>query len=87
MRCFVRRSNKGGRVCPFNQYYKSKKCDDILRIMSEELYVKGNIYDIIEACLEHKNKDFKIFEKEYEKQFNDYRDQDEEEKENISMKN
>ena len=31
--------------------------------------------------LEYKNKHFKIFEKEYENQFNDYRDEDVEEKE------
>ena len=29
MRWFVRQSIKGGRVCAFNQYYKSKHCDDI----------------------------------------------------------
>ena len=43
--------------------------------------VKGNIYDIIEACLSYKNKPFKIIEKEYEINFNDYRDEDVEEKE------
>ena len=42
---------KDGRVCAFNQYFKSKICDDILRILSEELISKGNIYDIIEAYL------------------------------------
>ena len=31
--------------------------------------------------MEYKNKHFKIFEKEYEDQFDDYRDEDEEEKE------
>ena len=40
---FVRESIKGGRVCAFNQYYKSKICDDILKIISEELNVKRNI--------------------------------------------
>ena len=78
---FVRRSNKGGRICAFNQYYKSKICYDILKIISEELNVKGNIYDIIEAYLEYKNKNLKIYENEYESKFNDYRDQDVEEKE------
>ena len=48
MRWFVRQSIKGGRVCAFNQYHKSKSCDDILKIISKELCVKGNIYDIIE---------------------------------------
>ena len=37
MRWFVRQSIKGGRVCVFNQYYKSKHCGDILKILSKEL--------------------------------------------------
>ena len=48
MRWFVRQSIKGGRVCVFNQYYKSSICDDILKILSKEIYVKGNVYDIFE---------------------------------------
>ena len=51
MRWFVRQSIKGGRVCHFNENYKSKICDDILIFISEELNVKGNIYDIKEAYL------------------------------------
>ena len=81
MRWFVRQSIKGGRVCSFNQYYKSKHCDDILNFINKELAVKGTIYDTIEAYMEYKNKHFKKFEKEYESQFNDYRDEDVEEKE------
>ena len=81
MRWFVRQSIKGGRVCAFNQYYKSKHCDDILKIINKELAVKGTVYDTIEAYMEYKNKYFKIFEKEYESQFNDYRDEDVDEKE------
>ena len=82
MRLFVRQSIfKGGRVCAFNQYYKSKICDDIIRVIPGEINVKGNIYDNIEANLNSKNKYFKIYEKEYEYQFNDYRNEDVEEKE------
>ena len=81
MRWFVRQSIKGGRVCAFNQYYKSKHCDDILKIIIKELAVKGTVYDTIEAYMEYKNKHFKIFEKEYEGQFEDYRLEDIEEKE------
>ena len=81
MRWFVRQSIKGGRVCAFNQYYKSKHCDNILKLINKELAVKGTVYDTIEAYMEYKNKYFKIFEKEYESQFNDYRDEDIEEKE------
>ena len=64
MRWFVRHSIKIGRVCAFNQYYKSKTCDDILRIITEELNVKGNLYDIIEAYLNFQNKLYKRFKKE-----------------------
>ena len=35
MRHFVRQAAYGGRVCCFNQYYKSKICDDILNIKSK----------------------------------------------------
>ena len=81
MRLFVRQYAYGGRVCAFNQYYKSKSCDDILKIISEELIVKRNVYDIVEGYMNKKNKQLKIFEKEYENQFNDYRDENVEEKE------
>ena len=80
MRWFVRQS-KGGRVCAFNQYYKSKHFDDIKKIISKELAVKGNTYEIFEEYLKYKNKHFKIFEKGYEDQFDDYRDKNMEEKE------
>ena len=81
MRWFVRQAAYGGRVCVFNQYYKSKICDVILKIFSKELCVKGNDYDIIEAYMVYKNKHFKVFEKEYEDQFNDYRNENVEDKE------
>ena len=80
MRWFVRQSIKGGRVCAFNKYYKLKHCDDILNFINKELAVKGTVYNTIEAYIEYKNKHFKIFEKEYENQFNDYRLESEEEK-------
>ena len=87
MRWFVRQSKKGGRVCAFNQYYKSKSCDDVLKILSEELNVKGNVYDIIEAYMNYKNKHLKFIKEDYESKFNDYRNLDEEEKEKYLIKN
>ena len=81
MRDFIQQAGYGGRVCAFNQYYKSKHCDDILKIINKELTVKGTVYDTIEAYNEHKNKLFKVFEKEYESQFDDNRDENIEEKE------
>ena len=80
MRWFVCQSIKGRRLSAFNQYYKSSICDT-LQIISMELAVKGNIYDKIEEYLKYKKKHYEIFEKEYENKFNDYRDQDLEEKE------
>ena len=81
MTWFVRQSKKGGRVCAFSQNYESRYCDDILKIISEELNVKGNVYDIIKVYLEYKNKHFKIFKRKYENQFNKNRDEDVKEKE------
>ena len=43
IRWFVRQNIKGGRVCAFNQYYKSKICGDIFKIISRELKVGGNV--------------------------------------------
>ena len=72
MRWFVRQSIKGRRLCAFNQYYESEKnCDDILKIISEELNFRGNIYDISEAYLIFKNKHLQLFEKEYDNQSNE----------------
>ena len=79
---FVRESFKGGRVCAFNQYYKSKISDDVLKILSRELRVEGNVYDIIEVYVKHKNDHLKIIEKEYDSKIDDYRDIGEEEKNN-----
>ena len=78
VRWFVRQWIKGGRLCASNQYYKYKICDDVLKILSEVLNVKGNVSDIIEAYIKYKNDLLKIIKKEYENQFNDYRDIDEE---------
>ena len=80
MRWFVRQSIKEGRACAFNQYYKSKHCADIFKIINKEVAVKGTVYDTIEAYMEYKHKNFKIFEKEYESQFSDYRHENVEEK-------
>ena len=66
MRWFVRQSIKGGQVCAFNQYYRSKICDEVLEILSEEINVKGNIYDIIGAYMKYKNKHLKNIKEEYE---------------------
>ena len=48
---FIRQSIKGGHVCVFNRYYISKICSDVLKVISEELKVEGNIYDNIETYM------------------------------------
>ena len=53
MRHFVRQAAYGGRVCAFNQFYKSKICDDILIIISNKLNVEGNTYEKIEAYMNY----------------------------------
>ena len=80
MRWFVRQSIKGGRVCAFNQHYKSKHFNDILKTINKKLAVIGTVYDTIKPYMEYKCKHFKIFEKEYEDQFTDYRDENVEKK-------
>ena len=55
MKYFVRQAAYGGRVCAFNQNYKSNICDDILNIISKELNVEGNTYETIEAYMNYKN--------------------------------
>ena len=42
--------------------------------------MKGTVFDTIERYMEYKNKHFKIFEKEYESQFDEYRLENEKEK-------
>ena len=83
---FVRQSIKGGRVCAFNQYCKSKIVDEVLKIISGELNVNGSVYDKIEAYMEYKNEHLKIIKEECESKLNDYRDIDEEEMNNYINK-
>ena len=52
---FLRQSIKGGRVCSFNQYFKSNFCGGILKIILRDLKVERNNFDIIEACLKYEN--------------------------------
>ena len=87
MRWFVRQSIKGGRVCAFNQYYKSIHFEDIKNTISKFLDVKEIIYEIFEEYLKYKKKHYEIFKKEYESQFDDYRLENEEDKEKYINEN
>ena len=79
IRYFVKQSIKGGQVCAFFQYYVSNICDEVIKVLSEELNVKRNVYHIIEAYIKYKNIHSKIIREEYENEFADYRDIDEDE--------
>ena len=81
MRWFVRQSFKGGRVGVFNQCYKTKLCDEGLKILSKEINIKRSTYDTIAAYLNSKNKPFEFFDRNYDCNFNDYSYIDEENKE------
>ena len=58
----------------------------VLKILSEELNVRGNVYDSIEVYMKQKNHHLKVIKKVYEIKFNDYRDIDEEEMSNYINK-
>ena len=82
MRWLVSQSIKGGRVCSFNQYCSSKVCDEVLRILSKEIILEGNVYDIIQAYMNYEINHLKIIKEEYESKFKEYRDKDEKEMNN-----
>ena len=65
---------------------KSKTSNDVLKNSSQKLEVEGTIYDIIEAFMKRRNDHLKIGQEEYESNFNDYRDKDEEERDNYINK-
>ena len=82
MRHFVRQIIKGGRCSALNQYYKSNISKEVFNIISKELNVNGkdNVCEIINKNFEYTNKQRKIIEDENDSKFNDYRDNDEEER-------
>ena len=81
MRNFVRKAFKGGRCNAFNQHYKSEISDEVFNIISKELNVNGNIYDLLEKNFKFLNKNEKQCGKEFDSRYDDYRDINEKEKE------
>ena len=78
MSYFVEQCITGGRVCAFNQYYKSIICGDILKTLSREIKFEGKVHYNIEAYMNYKRYHLKIIKEEYESSFIDFRDIDEE---------
>ena len=74
MRNFVRKSIKGGRCNAFDQHYKCEISDEVFNIISKELNVNGNICDILEKYFEFLNKYEKQYAKEFDSEYDDYRD-------------
>ena len=72
MRWFLRQSLREARVYAYNQYNRSKVCDYVLKTISEELNVKRNVHDFIEAYMKYKNKHYDMIKKEYESKFDDH---------------
>ena len=81
MRDFVRKAIQGGRCNAFNQRYKSEIVDEVFNIISKELNVEGNECDILEKYFEFLNKYEKQYGKEFDSNYDDYRDINQKEKE------
>ena len=74
MRNFARQSMKGGSCNASNQHYKSEISDEMLNIISKELDVNGNICEILGKYFEFLNKYEKLYAKEIDSKYDDYRD-------------
>ena len=80
MRNFVRKSIKRGRCNAFNQHYKSEISDEVFNIISKELNVNGNECESLENYFEFFKEHEKQYAKEFDSQYDDFRDINEEEK-------
>ena len=83
MRNFVRKAIKGGRCNAFNQHYKSEISDEVFNIISKELNVNrdSNENEILEKYFEFLNENEKQYGKEFDSNYDDYREIDQKEKE------
>ena len=83
MRNFVRKAIKGGRCNAFNQHYKSEISDEVFNIISKELIVNrdSNEYEILEKYFEFLNENEKQYGKEFDSNYDDYREINQKEKE------
>ena len=79
-RIFVRKSIKRGRCNAFNQHYKSETSDEVFSFFSKELNVNGNVCDLLEKYFELLNKYEKQYAKEFDSNYDDFRENDQKEK-------
>ena len=80
MRPFLRQNIKGGRCSVLNRFYKSNISVEVFNTISKKLDKNGNVRAILQKDFEYTNKHRKIIENEYDSQFNDYRDNDKEDR-------
>ena len=59
----MRNSKQGGMFTALNQYNKSKMVDEVFSTISEELIVKRNAGEVIEAYAEYMVKEKKQYKK------------------------
>ena len=80
MRNFVRNSIKGRRCDSFIQHYKSEISDEVFNIILKKVNVNGNICDLLESNFEILNNYEKLYAKEFDSKYEDYRDINQKEK-------
>ena len=64
----------------FDQHYKSKISVFIFKILSKEIDINGNKCEILDKCFGFVNKYEKMYAKEFESKYDDYRDINQKEK-------
>ena len=86
MRNFVRQRIKGSRCSASSQFYKSTISENVFNIFSTELDVIGNICEILDKSFEILNEPEKLYAKEFDSKYDDYRDINQKEKINFINK-
>ena len=74
MRIFIRNSIKGGRYAALNQSNKSSLSDEVFNIISKEIGVFGNIFEILDKYFEFSNKYEKLYAKDFDSEYDGFRD-------------
>ena len=80
MKMFTRQSIKGGRCKAFNQHHKTEVSDNVLNVISKELDINVNIWEILEKYFEFSSKYENLYAKEIGLKYDEYRDIDQKEK-------
>ena len=73
MRNFLRKSIKGVRSNAFNQHYKSEISDKVFDIISKELNVNANIFEIIEKHFDFLNEHENQYAEDFDSKYDEYK--------------